>query len=193
MSSKSKKKNKNKSTSIRSKFEKNNPLTQTNLLVKNTNLTHKHILEIKENIQTILKILFPLLDKISLHEYPCEISKYITDKICLLSDNFNPTIISDTFSFDNLKTLSQKSLNHTLNLKNSLNEPNLFSKHLSNLTRDTSEMNQQIMKDSNNLLPATQKGGFYDPYEYIIDPNTNKLINTNSKPGRAIVLSYIKN
>lgn len=165
---------------------------------ENMNRISENLKKIIENIKVISTRLGPV------SEFPCEISKFITNKVCDLNSHFDKisTMVSPKLN-DNLKKLnelSSQSLNDSLNLLSDVNKQNPIGQNLAKLTDSTSKL-ANIAKPNtgnniNNSIPLQNGGGDkltkkkYN-YNFIINPETGRKVNIKSKLGRKIVLNYI--
>lgn len=177
-------------------LEQTNPATQYRQLKSNYKLTQDNIKEIYNNLNLILKIMMPILKKMSLHEYPCEASKYLTDNICALSQKFRPENLENLFNPANFQQLAQKTLSNTMDLAGKIQKNTMvpdYGKQLTKVIDNTSTMSNQLNQANQNLSKKSivQKGGMNDMYDYIINPYTNRKVNVKTKLGRNIILNYI--
>tara|TARA_B110000908_G_C10222199_1_gene435961 strand:- start:843 stop:1589 length:747 start_codon:yes stop_codon:yes gene_type:complete len=126
------------------------------LLLKNTLSTFKEILKLRKNIH--------------IKNMPCEAAKFITNKICLLSETMSTIkAIFPTETIDKLKGIMSGNI--------TLSELDIS---------DEADKLEQIIKDNN------QKGGEMYRWDKIVNPNTGRYVNVTGKLGKKILIKYME-
>ena len=168
-------------------LEKNNPLAQMNP-ISQANLMKSNIEEIKNNLAETIELLKTITGNINLTGSPCEIAKFVTNKVCTMNRDFGDLSgILSFMSLDKIKELANNSLNISKNLVNQTINGENINKKISALVNNTSNMAKTI---------KSMKGGSYEKhsdYKYIINPRTGRKVLANGKIGKKVILNYINN
>lgn len=197
--SKKNKKEGNLADQIESQLAVSNPISQYKILSENIDT-------LKGNLEEIVALTNPIYQRLKPSEAPCEIAKYVAEKVCTLDLENNK--LTDLLSISKIKELVSQSYKNIELLKKDFDENGLnidYSKHASNLA-DTSSSAGELIKDKtvetskfvNKQIEKTsksieQQGGGNNVYNYIINPRTGRKVNVKSKLGKKIILSYINN
>lgn len=139
----------------------NNPLVGKDpvsqyLLFKN------NIKELKRNIDIIVKLAKPLISYGLTNG--CEISKAISNKICLATGMLGTQVKS----FD-------------------LNSNAMYK----NLQKTAAQVQQAATQVQDGIINQQQNGGYKDNYNYIKNPLTNRYVSIHSKKGISLLKNYI--
>ena len=167
---------------VESNLAVSNPVSQGKLLMEN-------IEAIKSNVRETVNLLMPFAKQISPQEAPCEMAKFVANKVCSMKiDSVNFT---DLFSYQKL----MKALEDTQNKLNTLTtdlQSNMPDIDLSEQVSDLVDSSSKLVKQAENPNKI-QKGGGNSNYQYIVNPLTNRKVNVNSRLGRKIILEYVSN
>tara|TARA_B110000977_G_C10987277_1_gene458442 strand:+ start:234 stop:794 length:561 start_codon:yes stop_codon:yes gene_type:complete len=184
----SKNKSKKKSDSFFNAAEgdlsKANPFTQGKMLMENIDA-------IKSNVKETVKLIMPFAKQISPKEAPCEVAKFVANKVCSMKlDSQN---LSDLFSYQKMmKALedTQSKLNDlTVDIKSNIGEIDLSGK-----VADLVDSSSKLVKQAENPnKKVKQTGGGVNKYKYIINPLTNRKVKIDSRLGKKILLEYVRN
>ena len=157
-----------------------NPITQHKILMENID-------SLKSNIKETLKLILPFSQNLNPNEAPCEMAKFVANKVCSLQ--INPSDMTNMFSLTKMKDLLSQAQDQVEGLTSDLQLNNLgadMSGRLSELVDTTSSLSKETGKN-------VQKGGGKQEYKYIINPRTNRRVRSDSKLGKQIILEYISN
>ena len=167
-----------------SNLEKKNPLAQMNP-ISQANIMKANIEEINNNLLETIQILYNITESLNIANAPCEVAKFVTDKVCTMKSEFgNISDITSYLSLDKIKELANKSLNISKNLIGQSIDPKNISNKLSSLVDNTSNMAKEM---------KIMKGGSRNNnYKYITNPYTGRKVLSNGKLGRQIILNYIR-
>ena len=166
--------------------EKTNPLTKMNP-ISQANLMKSNIDEINKNLMDTIQILYKITNSINISNSPCEVAKFVTNKVCTMKDDFSSlSNLMSVVSLDKIKEFANKSLEISKNILESSTDPTQIGDKLSNLVDNTTN----IAKEMNVM-----KGGSYseNSYKYITNPLTGRKVLANGKLGKKIIMYYIKN
>ena len=177
------------------------PFQQTKILNQNMVNAKENFNKINHNLKQIIENVRIITSKLGpISGFPCEISKFLTSKICDMNSQFEKmsSMVSPKISsgLQKLQTLSEKSLDDSQNLMNQVsNSSNTVGKNLAKLTDTTSKMGQTVNKLTKKDNLKQQAGGSLknNKFEYIVNPLTGRKVNVKSDLGRKIILSYITN
>jgi hypothetical protein len=181
---KSNKKSGNVFNAVEGDLAKANPFSQGKMLMEN-------IEAIKSNVKETVKLIMPFAKEISPQEAPCEVAKFVANKVCSMkidAQNFN-----DLFSYQKM----MKALEDTQSKLNDLTsdiKDNIGEIDLGNKVADLVDSSSKLVKQAENPnKDVKQSGGGANKYKYIINPLTNRKVNVNSKLGKKILLEYVRN
>lgn len=181
---KSNKKSGNVFNAVEGDLTKANPFSQGKMLIEN-------IEAIKSNVKETVKLIMPFANEISPQEAPCEVAKFVANKVCSMkidAQNFN-----DLFSYQKMmKALedTQSKLNDlTSDIKDNIGDIDL-SNQVANLVDSSSKLVKQAENPNKDVK---QTGGGNNNYKYIINPLTNRKVNVQSRLGKKILLEYVRN
>lgn len=177
---------KKKTAKVNKNKEKTNPLTKMNP-ISQANLMKSNIDEINKNLMDTIQILYKITNSLNLSNSPCEVAKFVTNKVCTMKDDFGGlSNLMSIVSLDKIKQFANKSLDISKNILESSTDPTQIGDKLSTLVNNTSN----IAKEMNVM-----KGGSYlkNSYKYITNPLTGRKVLANGKLGKKIILYYIKN
>ena len=156
-----------------------NPISQAQLMQNN-------IQEINDNLTETVEILNSIVGKLDLSNSPCEMAKFVTDKVCTLKYDFSSlSQFTQMFSIDKIKQLANKSLDISKNILENSTDPTNIGESLSNLVENTSNIAQN--------LPKMKGGSRNNAYRYITNPYTGRKVLLNGRIGKKIIKEYIKN
>ena len=167
---------------IESDLAVSNPVSQGKLLMEN-------IESIKSNVRETVKLIMPFAQEISPQEAPCEVAKFVANKVC--SMKIDAVNFTDLFSYQKLMKALEDTQGKLNNLTADL-QKNMPDIDLSGQVADLVDSSSKLVKQAENP-ENQQKGGGKREYEYIVNPLTNRKVNINSRLGRNIILSYVEN
>ena len=165
--------NSKKKLPISSQIVKTNPFSQTEELTDN-------IKQIKKNIETIINISAPLIEKTT--SMTCDIAKKISDTVCNVNNYLNSNINKIKNSYNMLDESVSNSMNKIQNLNESIN---LYGGGGGYIKPKVSYAKQKISYTKQNIDNKNK-------YQYIINPITNRKVNIYTKLGTKIIHNYLK-
>mgnify|MGYP001313850754 CR=1 FL=1 len=181
-------KNNNKKNNSLANLEKNNPLSKMNP-ISQANLMKANIEEINNNLKETIEILYSLTESLNIANAPCEVAKFVTDKVCTMKNDFGDlSSVMSIVSLDNIKKLANNSFNISKNLLEQSIDTSNIGNNLSSLVDSTSNMANQmkLMKGGGNKVRKNN-------YKYIINPYTGRKVSSKGIIGKQIILEYINN
>ena len=185
-----------------SQISASTPFAQTEILNKNIVNAQENFSKINHNLKQIIDNVRIITSKLGpISGFPCEISKFVTTKVCDINTQFEKLSSIVTPKIDTglqkLQVLSEKSLDDSQNLLDQVSKStNSVGENLAKLTDNTSKMGETVnilskKKDKSKI----QSGGSRkeNRFEYIINPMSGRKVHVKSNLGRKIILSYISN
>lgn len=155
---------------ISSQIVNTNPVSQTQELTDN-------IKQIKKNIDTIINISAPLIEKTT--SITCDIAKKISDTICYANNYLNNNISNIKNNYNMLDQSVNNSINKVQNLNKSIDmNGGGCIKHKPYYFKPELHYTKQKISNKNK-------------YQYIINPLTNRKVNIYTKLGNKIIQNYL--
>jgi len=156
---------------ISSQIVNTNPISQTQELSDN-------IKQIKKNIDTIINISAPLIEKTT--SITCDIAKKISDTICTANNYLNNNINNLKNNYNMLDQSVNNSINKVQNLNESIN------------MNGGGYIKPKIYYFKPNIHYTKEKISNKNKYKYIINPITNRKVNIYTKLGNKIIQNYLQ-
>lgn len=156
---------------ISSQIVNTNPISQTQELTDN-------IKQIKKNIDTIINISAPLIEKTT--SITCNIAKKISDTICNANSYLNNNINNIKNNYNMLDQSVNNSINKVQNLNDSIN------------MNGGGYIKPKIYNSKQNIHYIKEKISNKNKYKYIINPITNRKVNIYTKLGNKIIQNYLQ-
>lgn len=147
-------------------------------------LFKNNIKELKRNIDIIVKLAKPLISYGLTNG--CEISKAISNKICLgtsiLGTQVKSFDLNTNAMYKNLQKAAVEVQNAAAQVQNNV---------ATQVQNTAAQVQNTAAQVQNNITKQVQSGGYKNNYNYIKNPLTNRYISIHSKKGIKLLKNYI--